>query len=191
MQIGFYYDQSRCIGCDVCSSACRSWNELTPEMPDIIELVSRENGVFPEVSLTHLFLTCFHCAEPSCIPACPDRLLVKRAEDGIVVIPNPEKCTACQLCVEACPYNAPRMVDGGKVGMVKCDMCLARLDEGKAPACVASCPVEALDAGPMEELIAKYGEFMELEGFADYRQTRPSIIFRARDSGRGLDTRIF
>ena len=180
MQIGFYFDQSRCIGCYACVAACRSWNELDPETPDLIQIVTQESGEFPHVSLSHLFITCFHCAEPGCIPACPDGLLVKRAEDGTVVITDLEACTNCQLCVEACPYGAPRMADGGK--MVKCNMCLDRLSEGKAPACVAACPTEALDAGPMDELIARYGELREIEGFPDYHRTKPSVIFKAKSS---------
>ena len=179
MQIGFYFDQSRCIGCYACVAACRSWQQLDQDMPDLIEIVSQERGEFPNVSLSHLFLTCFHCAEPSCIPACPDGLLVKRAEDGIVLIKEPELCTGCQLCVDACPYDAPKMVTGGKVSIVQCNLCFDRLSEGKAPACVATCPTEALDVGPMDELIRKAGAVRELEGFADYRQTNPSIIFRA------------
>lgn len=179
MQIGFYFDQSRCIGCYACVAACRSWNQLDQEMPDLIEIGAQEWGEFPNLFLSHLFLTCFHCAEPTCIPACPDGLLVKRAEDGIVVIINPEQCTGCQLCVEACPYEAPKIVTRGKVNIVKCNLCIDRIGEGRAPACVATCPTEALDAGPIEELIAKYGELRELEGFADYCQTNPSVVFRA------------
>jgi len=104
---------------------------------------------------------------------------VKRAEDGIVVITDPKQCTGCQLCVEACPYGALKVVTAGKVDIVKCNLCLDRLSEGKAPVCVTTCPTEALDVGTMEELIAKYGELRELEGFADYRKTNPSIIFQA------------
>ena len=184
MQIGFYFDQSRCTGCYTCMAACRSWNQLDQDMPDLIQIVSREAGEFPNVSLSHLFLTCFHCAEPSCIPACPEGILVKRAEDGIVVINNHEQCTNCQFCVEACPYDAPKMVIGGKVNIVQCNLCLDRITEDRAPACVAACPTEALDVGPMEKLIAAYGKVRELEGFADYHQTSPSIIFRAASSDK-------
>jgi anaerobic dimethyl sulfoxide reductase subunit B (iron-sulfur subunit) len=179
MQIGFYFDQSRCIGCYACVAACRSWNQLGPEMPDLIQLVSEERGEFPNVSLSPLFLTCFHCTKPDCVPACPEGLLAKRTEDGIVVINNQELCTSCGLCVEACPYDAPQIVSGGEKNIVKCNLCLDRLSEGRSPACVATCPTEALDTGPMEELMAKYGELRGLEGFADYHQTNPSVIFRA------------
>jgi anaerobic dimethyl sulfoxide reductase subunit B (iron-sulfur subunit) len=103
---------------------------------------------------------------------------MKRVEDGIVVITNPERCTNCQLCVEACPYDAPKMGTGGKVNIMKCNLCLDRLSESKAPVCVTTCPTEAIDVGMMEELIAKHGEMREVEGFADYRRTNPSVIFR-------------
>lgn len=179
MEIGFYFDQSRCIGCYACVAACRSWHQLDQEMPDLIEIASQEQGEFPNVSLSHLFLTCFHCAEATCISVCPDGLLVKHAEDGIVVITDPKQCTGCQLCVEACPYDAPKIVTGSKVNIVKCNLCLDRLSQSKAPVCVATCPTEALDVGPMEELIAKYGNLRELEGFADYHRTNPQIVFRA------------
>lgn len=179
MQLGFYFDQSRCVGCYVCVAACRSWNQLTQEMPNLIEIRTKEQGEFPTLSLTHLFLTCFHCAEPSCIPACPDGLLIKRAEDGIVVIHAPERCTGCQRCAEVCPYHAPKMVMDSKINIVKCNLCLDRLSQGKAPACVAACPTSALESSPMEELIAQHGGWKEVEDFADHRQTNPSIIFRA------------
>jgi len=36
--------------------------------------------------------------------------------------------------------------------MQKCDLCLERRAQGKEPACVATCPGEALKAGTIEEL---------------------------------------
>ena len=179
MQLGFYFDQSRCIGCYNCVAACRSWNELDQDMPDLIEIVTQEYGEFPNLSLTHLFITCFHCAQPICIPACPEGLLVKRAEDGIVIITHAELCTGCELCVEAYPYDALKMVTGGSVKILKCNLCVDRISEGGPPACVAACPTEALEIGLMVELIHKYGGLSELDGFADYRVTIPSVVFRA------------
>ncbi len=178
MQLGFYFDQSRCIGCFTCMAACRSWNQLDQEVPDLVEVIPQERGEFPNVFLSHLFLTCFHCAQPACIDACPEGHFLKRAEDGVVVITNQELCTNCQLCVEACPYDAIKIVTGARVEILKCDFCLDRFSGNRVPACVAACPVEALSAGPMEELITRHGELRELEGFANYRKTNPSIVFR-------------
>jgi Fe-S-cluster-containing dehydrogenase component len=36
--------------------------------------------------------------------------------------------------------------------MQKCDSCSDLVSEGKEPACVATCPAEALHFGPMEKL---------------------------------------
>ena len=30
MQFGFYFDQSKCIGCFTCSVACKDWNNISP-----------------------------------------------------------------------------------------------------------------------------------------------------------------
>ena len=191
MQIGFYYDQSRCMGCYACIGACRSWHELDQQIPNLITIVKQEKQKPPQVgklanlSLTHLFLACFHCAQPTCIPACPDELLVKRAEDGIVVITDPEDCTACQLCVEACPYEALKVFTGNTTNLFKCDLCVDRVSTGRPPACVTACPGKAIDVGPMEELVTKYGELRELEGFANYHQTKPSIVFRGMSPQNG------
>ena len=182
MQIGFHFNEERCIGCYTCVAACRSWNELEQDIPDLIEIRESEQGEYPNISLSYLFFTCFHCATPSCTDVCPYDLVVKRAEDGVVVIDNPEQCTKCQLCVEACPYGAPKITTRGPKNIVKCNMCLDRLSEGRKPACVAACPTEALDVGPTQELIAKYGASSELEGFVDSHQVKPSIVFHARDS---------
>ena len=182
MQIGFYYDQSRCIGCYNCIAACRSWNELDPEIPDLITVLKQERGSFPNLSMTHLFLTCFHCIEPSCVSVCPEQIIIKRLEDGIVVVTDPEQCTSCGLCVEACPYDGPKMVRNGAQAIVKCNLCLDRLEKGRSPACVAACPTEALDVAAMNELNASYGQLRELDGFPDYRATRPSVIFQAMES---------
>ena len=179
MQIGFYFDQSRCTGCYSCVAACRSWNELPPESPDLIRLVSWEVGTFPNVSLRHLLLTCFHCSEPACAEACPEELIKKRDEDGRVFLTDVAACDSCRMCQEACPYEAPQFdSDGGSVML--CSLCVDRLAEGNKPACVISCAVEALDIGPLEELVRKYGDIRSVSGFADPAVTRPSIIFKSK-----------
>ena len=46
--------------------------------------------------------------------------------------------------------------------------------------CVEACPMRALDAGPLEELKAHYGDIQEVEGFTHSKKTKPSIIFKPR-----------
>jgi ferredoxin len=99
-----------------------------------------------------------------------------------MAIAEAKRCLNCagHLCKNVCPYDVPRFTNSGRIHIVKCNLCTDRLGEGKNTACVAACPVEALDAGPMDEIIAKHGELRTLENFADYRSTRPSIVFRTR-----------
>jgi Fe-S-cluster-containing dehydrogenase component len=70
--------------------------------------------------------------------------------------------------------------------MQKCDLCIDRWAEGKKPVCVSSCPVQALDAGPMDELRAKYGDAGEAEGFTYSASLVPSIIFKPKKDARNL-----
>jgi Fe-S-cluster-containing dehydrogenase component len=80
---------------------------------------------------------------------CPAGAISKRTEDGVVVVDRNE-CVGCRNCEKACPYGAPQFGLDGK--MQKCDLCLERRAEGKEPACVATCPGEALAFGDIAEL---------------------------------------
>ena len=101
-----------------------------------------------------------------------------------MAIAEAKRCLNCagHLCRDVCPYDVPQFSINGSSRIVKCDLCVDRLNQSCDPACVATCPTEALDAGPMEELMAKYGNLRELEDFADYHETNPQIVFRARSS---------
>ena len=54
------------------------------------------------------------------------------------------KCTGCGECMTVCPFEAIRKVPDGK-GVVKCDLCAGRLNEGLVPACVEACPTRAIE----------------------------------------------
>ncbi|MCK4331584.1 MAG: hypothetical protein KAW81_03405, partial [Dehalococcoidia bacterium] len=65
--------------------------------------------------------------------------------------------------------------------MQTCDLCADRWDEGKKPICVDACPMRALDAGPLDELEAKYGALKDIDGFIYAQKNRPSVVFKARE----------
>jgi anaerobic dimethyl sulfoxide reductase subunit B (iron-sulfur subunit) len=115
--------------------------------------------------------------------ACPVNAITKRKEDGIVVV-NSDKClgkSSCKmLCKRACPYGAPQFGEGDDAKMEKCDLCLRRLMENKKPICVEACPMRALDAGPLDDLKARYGSINETEGFVYFANIEPHIIFRPK-----------
>jgi len=80
------------------------------------------------------------------------------------------------MCLQACPYDAPQFGAEENAKMQKCDFCLDRLAENKAPICVDACIMHAMDAGPIEELQAKYGDIRQAEGFVYSEELIPSIV---------------
>ena len=159
MQMGFYFDQTRCTGCYTCIVACKDWHDVPAGPASYRRVTTFEKGFFPDLFVAHLTAACYHCAQPSCLPACPVGAITKRDDLGVVVVDR-ETCLgrdACgAACLEACRYDAPQFGTGENPRMQKCDLCQERWAEGKKPICVEGCPMKALDAGPLEELKAKY-----------------------------------
>ncbi len=71
MRLGFYFDQSRCSGCDTCVVACKDWHDVAAGPASWIKIETIEKGRFPDLSVSFLFTTCFHCADAPCIRVCP------------------------------------------------------------------------------------------------------------------------
>lgn len=183
MQMGFYFDQTRCTGCSACRVACKDWNDIPAGTENWMQVAYTEKGTFPDVFVSYMLVTCWHCQSPVCVDACPVDAIVKRARDGIVVV-NSEIClgnSECnEKCRKACPYDAPQFGSQQNAKMGKCNYCIDRVEEGKLPSCVESCPVRALDFGPLDELEKKYGANRGAVGFTDARRTQPAIVIRAK-----------
>ncbi len=188
MQMGFYFDQTRCTGCFTCIVACKDWNDVPAGPASWRRVKTMEKGKYPDLFVSFLSTACHHCAEPACATVCPVDAIAKREQDGVVVVDG-EACLgkdACGLCLEACPYDAPQFGAEENARMQKCDFCLGRLADGRKPACVGSCPTRALDSGPLEELRAKYGDVREAEGHVYSGELNPSTIFKPKKDELGL-----
>lgn len=183
MQIGFYFDQTRCTGCGACIVACEDWHDVPAGPAKWMRVLYNETGKCPEVFVSYLVVPCYHCASPLCMLACPVKAISKKKEDGIVVV-NREACLGnvkCKVaCLKACPYDAPQFGPEPDAKMQKCDLCLERWEKKKKPICVEACPTRALDAGPLSELEAKYGKVRKAEGFVYSKKTEPSIVFKPK-----------
>ncbi|MBI4495333.1 MAG: 4Fe-4S dicluster domain-containing protein [Deltaproteobacteria bacterium] len=185
MQLGFFFDQSRCGGCYACVVACKDWNDI-PAGPVFWRRVAKiERGRFPQVEVAFFSGSCYHCTAPLCLQACPSGA-IRKEENGIVQVDREvcwgrEECGGA--CAIACPYMAPQFGPEPGAKMQKCTLCAERWAQGKKPICVQACPLRALDAGPMDELERRYGEYgrvREVEGFALNGSCRPSIIFKKK-----------
>lgn len=189
MQIGFYFNQELCTQCCACVVACKDWHDVPAGPASYIRISVIEKGKFPEVYMAGMFGSCYHCAEPVCASVCPVAAISKREQDGIVVVDR-DSCLgldACGACKEACPYDAPQFGIEENAKMQKCELCLDRLAENKSPICVAACPFIALDAGPSEELQAKYGDGRQAEGFTYSAEVKPSIVLKAMEDKKHLE----
>ena len=137
-------------------------------------------GQFPKVTNKTISLSCMHCVKPACVEICPAKAISKRSEEGIVIV-DQCKCTGCRSCVAACPFHVPQY---GRTGtMQKYNLCVERLEQGKQPSCVTTCPGEALKCGPIEVLqessTTKSAE--RLTG-----RTNPSLFISGRLTGAEL-----
>lgn len=63
--------------------------------------------------------------------------------------------------------------------MSKCDFCVDLQAKGEQPVCVATCPLEAIKFGPIDELRAKYGVVSDVKGLPDSSITKPNLVIKA------------
>lgn len=139
--------------------------------------------------IRYLSLGCNHCDTPACVDACPMGVHYKDEETGIVLWNN-EACISCGKCKDACPWDKPQFYDdnfanyaqddASRPKMTKCTLCYERINEGLKPSCVAACWNRALDAGPIEELKAKYPDALDSIVEFDNGSTGPNILFKAK-----------
>jgi len=144
---GFLIDQSKCIGCHACSTACKSENQV-PLGVNRTWVKYVETGAYPDVRRRFQVTRCNHCANPPCVRICPITAMYQRA-DGIVEF-DPSICIGCKSCMQACPYDSIYL-DPETNTAAKCTFCAHRLDVGLEPACVVVCPEHAILAGDLND----------------------------------------
>ena len=97
MQMGFYFDQTRCVACLACITSCKQWHHVPPGSAKWRRVITTESGKYPNVAVNFLSTGCYHCAEPVCVDVCPAKAISKREQDGIVLV-NSEKCREPNPC---------------------------------------------------------------------------------------------
>ena len=155
----FIVDVNRCTGCHACAMACQIANHLSVAQPWREVRTFNELHV-PGVELMHLSLACNHCAGAPCMEQCPARAYHRDEKTGAVLI-DADRCLGCGYCAWVCPYGAPRFDEDHGV-MTKCNFCVDKQHEGGQPACVTSCPTEALTWGELTD----QQQVQDVPGFA-------------------------
>ena len=190
----FHFNAERCTGCKTCQLACADYNKLEEEhwYRKIYEYTGGtweqdEVGCWTSSVFTyHVSVACNHCDDPACTKVCPTGAMHKDADTGLVSV-NAKLCMGCGYCAMACPYGAPS-VDRELGHSVKCDGCTARVAEGLAPICVESCPMRALDFGPVEDM-EELGVRADFAPLPSSSLTGPNLYVVEPQTAEGVDER--
>ena len=186
-RLGWFVDTRRCFGCHGCEVSCKSENDV-PLGNFIRQTFYQDVGGYPKVARMFMPMACQHCEDAPCLKSCPSGAIYKEA-GGTVAI-NYESCCGHGNCVDACPYGAIYL-DPSAGQAVKCHNCYHRTTPeseggpGLEPACVPTCPAEALYFGDLNDPNSKITKAMaaaeevdgELSQIRTEKGTKPRMWF--------------
>ena len=170
-------DQTKCIGCHACTTACKSENDV-PVGVTRTYVKSVDVGVFPEARRNFQVTRCNQCVDAPCVNACPTAAMFKR-DDGIVDF-DKDACIGCKACIAACPYDAI-FINPEDHSAEKCNFCAHRLDMGLEPACVVVCPVEAILVGDLNDPDSAVAQAVNRDPVTVRRpekDTKPKVFYK-------------
>src|SRR5688500_998566 len=169
-------DQTSCIGCHACTTACKSENQV-PVSVTRTYVKAVEVGVFPQARRVFQVTRCNQCQHAPCVTACPTSAMFSRP-DGIVDF-DKSICIGCKACMAACPYDAI-FINPDDHSAEKCNFCAHRLDVGLEPACVVVCPTEAILVGDLRDPSSKVARAVGRQPVTVRRpekDTRPKLFY--------------
>lgn len=170
--VGLLFDSTLCVGCKACVNACKEANDMPPDFntQDMLwdtplDLSGKTLNVikmYKDGAATqkdqekdgYAFVkkSCLHCADPSCVSACPVSAMAKDPQTGVVSY-DKDACIGCRYCVAACPFGVPRFTyDSATPVISKCQLCRHRWEDGKYAACAEVCPTGATLYGKVSDL---------------------------------------
>ncbi|MFQ6618354.1 MAG: 4Fe-4S dicluster domain-containing protein [Fidelibacterota bacterium] len=178
---GMIVDLRRCIGCHTCSVACKSEN-IVPLSVYRTWVKIIEKGKYPNVSKSFLPTMCNNCENPICVRNCPTAATYRR-EDGIIM-QDPHRCIGCKYCIASCPYDVRHLSPLKKI-VQKCTWCHHRVDMGLEPACVNSCPTDALVFGDTNDDNSEISRILAsnaIQVLKPEKDTIPHVFYIAADA---------
>ena len=173
--LGLLYDSTLCVGCQACVAACKHVNENLAEFRtidhlwdspmdttghtfNVIKVYSSGTGETKnaeENGFAFMKTSCMHCADPSCVSACPVTAMQKDPVTGIVTY-DADRCFGCRYCVAACAFGIPKYQYDSPTGRIgKCELCNHRHKDGHYSACAEVCPTGATLFGRTSDLLVE------------------------------------
>ena len=164
-------------------------------------------GEFPNIRVKHRPVLCQQCDEAPCEPVCPVYATYKNPEGLNVQVYN--RCVGTRYCANNCPYSVrffnwfdpewpeplqlqhnPDVSIRESGVMEKCTFCIQRIkraeEEGTnnlQPACVQSCPAEAMVFGDLNDpgsKVAQLAENSRATQFLEELGTKPKVFYLER-----------
>ena len=170
-------DQTKCIGCHACTTACKSENEV-PLGVSRTYVKYVDVGFFPQARRAFQVTRCNQCEDAPCVAACPTSAMYQR-DDGIVDF-DKSVCIGCKACIAACPYDAI-FINPDDHSAEKCNFCAHRLEVGLEPACVVVCPTEAILVGDVNDPSSKVSQVVNRQAVSVRRPekgTKPKVFYK-------------
>ncbi len=172
--MGALVDLTRCVGCRSCEAACnREQNLPAPDQSfddySVFDQVKHGQKRRPSENAytvvnryesqssdkpVYRKMQCNHCNEPACLTSCFVGAYTKTAEGAVTY--NDKVCVGCRNCMVACPFNVPAYSYSDPINPMikKCIFCYdSRVKHGMPPACVETCPTQALMFGKRDDLL--------------------------------------
>jgi formate dehydrogenase iron-sulfur subunit len=189
MSKSFLIDTTVCTACRGCQVACKQWHDLPAQKTvnrgsyqnpedlsyDTYKLVRMKEQVV-DGQLKWLFFPdqCRHCLEPPCEATAgePSAIFRDPGSGAVVYTAVTRELGNLDEIIESCPYDIPRKAPDGT--LVKCDMCLDRVQNDMLPACVKTCPTGAMNFGERADML-------------DLAQNRLAVLKRTQRGAMLLD----
>src|SRR5574341_420596 len=143
LEVAKLIDVSKCIGCKACQVACMEWNDVRDDVGTTVGVYDNP----PDLSDRSWTVMRFYEEE---IPGRGLQWLI--VKDGCMHFQE-EHCIGCGYCQTACPFDIPRYSAKDQKAY-KCTLCSDRVAVGLEPACIKTCPTQALSFGSKAEMKA-------------------------------------
>jgi carbon-monoxide dehydrogenase iron sulfur subunit len=143
----------KCLGCKSCELACALVHSKSKVLEEAVAESPRPQRMVTVEAVEEFAvpIQCRHCEAAPCIEICPTGAIQRQSEQAPVMV-DEDLCIGCKLCMLICPFGVLQIGPEGRA-VIKCDMCLERLEKGQEPACVEACPTGTLKLVSLKEVI--------------------------------------